>query len=398
MISGGSELAHEVMPRVDKSPPCSNGGCRGLSRAASSTNISTTTSTNSPSASIGVDHRPEASCSTASSSRRWPSDRPPTTPSSHPGYPPISPNWGNERDTNFRSFCPPPGAQSTTGSYSMPIRVRSDVIVVVMPGGEEPAGMRYSVKHLLVQQLVSQPADQTLDEGILLRFAGCDVVLSHVALVGPAQHRLRGHFRTVIADDQPRPATPGDQDIELARQPLPGDRGVGNRGQAFAGEAIHDHQDAEPAPLVETVRGEIQGPPIVARLGHRHRLSGARGVLAASPPAHRQALLAVEPVWATVAVPPIRVDTLVQLPAQDRRLRVRPQERGDRTLARPQPSLSTLWNMHQLKVDAISSTQELISLPGSQTVVGVATRNDKPSDARIHGPFGCTIRETGARR
>ena len=51
--------------------------------------------------SIGVDHRPEASCSTASSSRRWPSDRPPTTPSSHPGYPPISPNWGNERDTHF---------------------------------------------------------------------------------------------------------------------------------------------------------------------------------------------------------------------------------------------------------------------------------------------------------
>ena len=41
--------------------------------------LSTTTSTNSPSASIGVDHRPEASCSTASSSRRWPSDRPPTT-------------------------------------------------------------------------------------------------------------------------------------------------------------------------------------------------------------------------------------------------------------------------------------------------------------------------------
>ena len=39
----------------------------------SSTNISTTTSTNSPSASIGVDHRPEASCSTALSSRRWPS-------------------------------------------------------------------------------------------------------------------------------------------------------------------------------------------------------------------------------------------------------------------------------------------------------------------------------------
>ena len=59
--------AHEVSRASTKSPPCSNGGCWGLSRAASSTNISTTTSTNSPSASIGVDHRPEAACSTASS-------------------------------------------------------------------------------------------------------------------------------------------------------------------------------------------------------------------------------------------------------------------------------------------------------------------------------------------
>ena len=47
VISGGSEPAHEVMPRVHKSPPYSNGGCWGLSRAASSTNISTITSTNS---------------------------------------------------------------------------------------------------------------------------------------------------------------------------------------------------------------------------------------------------------------------------------------------------------------------------------------------------------------
>ena len=104
VISGGSEPAHEVMPRVHKVAALLQTVVVGVLRAASSTNISTTTSTNSPSASIGVDHRPEASCSTASSSRRWPSDRPPTTPSSHPGYPPISPNWGNERDTHFAEF------------------------------------------------------------------------------------------------------------------------------------------------------------------------------------------------------------------------------------------------------------------------------------------------------
>ncbi len=76
VISGGSEPAHEVMPRVHKVAALLKRWWSGLSRAASSTNISTTTSTNSPSASIGVDHRPEASCSTASSSRRWPSTGP----------------------------------------------------------------------------------------------------------------------------------------------------------------------------------------------------------------------------------------------------------------------------------------------------------------------------------
>ena len=101
VISGGSEPAHEVMPRVHKVAALLKRWLLGFSRAASSTNISTTTSTNSPSASIGVDHRPVASCSTALSSRRWPSDRPPTTPSSNPAFPPISPNRGNERDTHF---------------------------------------------------------------------------------------------------------------------------------------------------------------------------------------------------------------------------------------------------------------------------------------------------------
>ena len=82
-----------------KSPPCSNGGCWGLSRAASSTNISTTTSTNSPSASIGVDitaQRPPV-----------PPPRPAQAVAIRTGplplhhhtqdIPPISPNWGNER-------------------------------------------------------------------------------------------------------------------------------------------------------------------------------------------------------------------------------------------------------------------------------------------------------------
>ncbi len=111
VISDGSEPAHEVMPRVHKVAALLKRWLLGLSRAASSTNISTTTSTNSLFASIDVDHRPVDSCSTASSSRRRPSDRPPTTPSSNPAFPPISPNWGNERDTHFPAL---PGSKKVS--------------------------------------------------------------------------------------------------------------------------------------------------------------------------------------------------------------------------------------------------------------------------------------------
>jgi hypothetical protein len=42
---------------------------------------------------------------------------------------------------------------------------------------------------LLVQQLIAQPADEALDEGVLLWLAGRDVVPVQAGLVGPRQNR-----------------------------------------------------------------------------------------------------------------------------------------------------------------------------------------------------------------
>ena len=50
-------------------------------------------------------------------------------------------------------------------------RVRPDGVVVLAPPVEQPPGLAEAGDDLLVQQLVPQPADEALGEGVLLRLA-----------------------------------------------------------------------------------------------------------------------------------------------------------------------------------------------------------------------------------
>ena len=52
----------------------------------------------------------------------------------------------------------------------------SDVVVVMAPEGELAPRVGQVLEHLLVQQLVPQPAIEGLDEGVLRWLAGLDVV------------------------------------------------------------------------------------------------------------------------------------------------------------------------------------------------------------------------------
>ena len=54
--------------------------------------------------------------------------------------------------------------------------MRPDVVVVEPPALEQAPGVSEVLEDLLVQQLVPQPADEALDEGILLGLARRDVV------------------------------------------------------------------------------------------------------------------------------------------------------------------------------------------------------------------------------
>ena len=94
----GSEPAHEVMPRVHTVASLLN--CSAPTRAAFSTGISTTTSTNSP-CSIDGAHEPGGCSSTDSPNRLSLSDRSPTASSSELPIPIARlRNW-SEGDTHF---------------------------------------------------------------------------------------------------------------------------------------------------------------------------------------------------------------------------------------------------------------------------------------------------------
>lgn len=76
--------------------------------------------------------------------------------------------------------------------------MRSDVIVIVSPERQFAAGIIEGVEDLLIQQLVSQAAVEALDEAILLRLAGIDVMPINVVIAGPFQDRPAGELRPIV--------------------------------------------------------------------------------------------------------------------------------------------------------------------------------------------------------
>ena len=104
------------------------------------------------------------------------------------------------------------GGEATVGG------VRSHLVVVAAPAPDDSAGLGHTGKHLLVQALVAEPADEALDKGILLRLAERDVVPQDADPVGPFQHGPRDHLGAVVADNHRRSAAPGDHSVALANE------------------------------------------------------------------------------------------------------------------------------------------------------------------------------------
>src|ERR1700716_581762 len=113
-------------------------------------------------------------------------------------------------------------------------------VVVAPPNLQHRTGVRQRPEQRLVQQFAAQPAIETLDEPILLRLAGRDVMPTDTGLTRPAQDGVRGQFGAVVADDRVWPLpSPANDVIEFSRNAPAGDRGVGEQCQAFSGGIVN---------------------------------------------------------------------------------------------------------------------------------------------------------------
>jgi len=94
-------------------------------------------------------------------------------------------------------------------------------VIVAAPFFESGAGLGERGEQRLVQELVPEPAVEALDEGVLDRLAGIDVVPINACVRCPGQDRVAGQLGAVVAADRPGLAVDGDEKIEFAGTLLP---------------------------------------------------------------------------------------------------------------------------------------------------------------------------------
>ena len=91
--------------------------------------------------------------------------------------------------------------------------------------------------------------------------------------------------------------------VQLARDPLAGQRRVRHQRQALAAEVVDHAQDPEPATVGQRVGREVQRPALVRAVRQRHRRPRAERPLAPAAATHLQPLLAIEPPQLLVVRP-----------------------------------------------------------------------------------------------
>jgi len=94
--------------------------------------------------------------------------------------------------------------------------MRSYGIVILLPGGENGAGLGERREERFIEALVAQPPYEALDESVLLRLAGRDVVPGHIARLHPLEHDHAGELGPVVRHAALGSATLIDERIKLA--------------------------------------------------------------------------------------------------------------------------------------------------------------------------------------
>ena len=118
--------------------------------------------------------------------------------------------------------------------------------------------MGETVEHFFTKAFIAQLAIEALDEAVLLRLAGCDIVPGDGGFVLPFEDGATGQFAAIVQAQRIGPAVHLDELLHEADRPLAGDRGSHLDAKSFSVAVVEHVERAEPAPVVERVVHEVQ--------------------------------------------------------------------------------------------------------------------------------------------
>lgn len=126
-------------------------------------------------------------------------------------------------------------------------------VAVLLACGKLLAALGLRPEQGIVPEFVPEAAAKRLDEGVLRRLFGRDVMPVDPRLLAPLEHCHAGQFGAVVADNRSGSSAPRLDRRQLLRDTQPGHRGIGDQSQALEAEVINDGQHAEPTSVSEGV-------------------------------------------------------------------------------------------------------------------------------------------------
>lgn len=148
----------------------------------------------------------------------------------------------------------PPGSGSSATS-------ETSRIVVVDSFRDGAAGVIKAEEQALDQEFITHPAVEPLDEAVLHRIAGRDVVPLDAMILRPGEDGVRGELGAVVGNNYVRPAATADQVGQLAGDTTAGDRLVGDCSQAFVRNIGADVQHPKRPSAGQLLMHKVQWPP-----------------------------------------------------------------------------------------------------------------------------------------
>ncbi len=149
---------------------------------------------------------------------------------------------------------------------------------------------------MLVQALISKPAVESLDVGVLVRFGWIDLPQVHIAFIRTVEHRLANELRSVVTADNPRQASPERQLIEMARQLKYTHTVIWNHSNGFVGCIVNNGQALQRSPTSGSIADKIHGPDLVQSARSTQRIPLGQISLLALTPLHLQLLKLIRPL------------------------------------------------------------------------------------------------------